>query len=184
MRPLNTLPNLTRQTFVRYWLPVFLWMGVIALESYFLSAARTGSFIDPILHALMPWFNMAQIEHIHEVGRKVGHFIGYGVMGYLLFRALRGTYHVHAGTEEILRRRRAETGQFLSQFWSWKWFLLAIVGTFLVAAADELHQMGDPTRTGTWWDVALDTVGAIIIQLVAFIVIRLRYRTKQPLSTP
>ena len=171
------MPKLTRQTFIRWWLPVFVWLGVIALESYFLSAARTGSFIDPILHAIMPWFNMAQIEHIHEVGRKVGHFVGYGVMGYLLFRALRGTYHVHAGTEEILRRKRADAGQFFSQLWSWKWFLLAIAGTFLVATADELHQMGDPTRTGSWWDVGLDTVGAIIIQLLAFAVIRARARS-------
>lgn len=158
-----------------------IWLGVIALESYFLSAARTGSFIDPILHAIMPWFGMETIEHIHELGRKVGHFLGYGIMGYLLFRALRGTYHVHAGTEELLRRSNAAAGrQFLAQVWQWKWFLIAIAGTFLVATADEVHQMGDPTRTGSWWDVGLDTFGAIIIQLFVFLVIRARFRNKAP----
>jgi VanZ family protein len=155
-------------------------MVVIALESYFLSAARTGSFIDPILHAIMPWFSMAQIEHIHEIGRKVGHFVGYGVMGYLLFRALRGTYHVHAGTEDALLRKSATTNRLFKELWQWKWFLLAILGTFLVASADEIHQMGDPTRTGSWWDVGLDTVGAIVIQLLAFAMIRARARNKLP----
>jgi VanZ family protein len=160
---------------------VLCWLVVIAIESAFLSAARTGSIVDPILHAILPWFNMQQIEFIHEVGRKVGHFLGYGIMGYLLFRALRGTYHVKAGTEELLRRKDATAGrQFFAQLWRWKWFLLAIFGTFLVATADEVHQMGDPTRTGSWWDVALDTVGATIIQLVVLAVIRARSIGKQP----
>ncbi len=128
---------------------------------------------------------MQQIEHIHEIGRKVGHFTGYGIMGYLLFRALRGTYHVHAGTEELLRQWNAETErQFFSHMWQWKWFLLAIVGTFLVATADEVHQMGDPTRTGSWWDVGLDTVGAIIIQLIVLAVIRSRVVGRKPPTTP
>lgn len=149
-----------------------------------LSAARTGSFVDPILHAIMPWFNMQQIEHIHEIGRKVGHFTGYGIMGYLLFRALRGTYHVHAGTEDLLRQKNAAAGrQFYSQLWQWKWFLLAIFGTFLVATADEVNQMGNSTRTGTWWDVGLDTVGAIIIQLIMLAIIRSRVVGRKPPTT-
>ena len=41
--------------------------------------------------------------------------------------------------------------------WRPEWAALAVLCTFLVAAADELHQMSIPSRTGTWRDVALDT---------------------------
>jgi VanZ family protein len=150
-------------------------MIVIAIESAFLSAARTGSFIDPILHWMLPGLSFNQIDHIHEVGRKVGHFIGYGLMSYFFFRAFRGTYHVYHGTENILRRRIIPAGQRMFEYlWQWRWAALAILGTALVATADEVHQMGDPTRTGTWWDVLLDSTGALIFQLLVMAIIRAR----------
>jgi VanZ family protein len=176
------LPRLTKRAFVRYWIPVILWLIVIVIESTLLSAARTGSFVDPILHAIMPWFSMETIERIHEVGRKVGHFLGYGLMSYLFFRALRGTHHVHVGTEDFLRTRIVPAGQKLfDQLWQWTWVLWAMFGTFLVAVADEMHQMSDPTRTGTWRDILLDCFGAAIFQLFILVLIRLRARTIRPL---
>jgi VanZ family protein len=150
-------------------------MIVIAIESAFLSAERTGSVVDPILHRMLPFLSLDQIDHIHEIGRKVGHFIGYGLMSYFFFRAFRGTYHVYHGTENILRNKIVPAGQRLFEYlWQWRWAALAIVGTALVATADEVHQMGDPTRTGTWWDVLLDSTGALIFQLVVMALIRAR----------
>lgn len=155
-------------------------MIVIAIESAFLSAARTGSFIDPILHRMLPIFSYPQIEHIHEIGRKVGHFIGYGLMSYFFFRAFRGSYHVYHGTENILRTRIARAGRALFEcFWQWRWAALAMVGTALVATADEVHQMTDRTRTGSWWDVLLDSVGALFFQLMIVVAIRARTRQRQ-----
>ena len=155
-------------------------MIVIAIESTFLSAARTGSIVDPILHRMLPFLSFDQIDHIHEVGRKVGHFIGYGLMSYFFFRAFRGTYHVYHGTESILRKRIVPAGQRLFEYlWQWRWAALAILGTALVATADEVHQMSDPTRTGTWWDVLLDSTGALIFQLLVMALIRAR-ATQQP----
>ena len=158
-------------------------MIVIAIESTSLSAERTGSIVDPILHWMLPSLNFDQIDHIHEIGRKVGHFIGYGLMSYFFFRAFRGTYHVYHGTEAILRRRIVPAGQRMFEYlWQWRWAALAILGTAMVAIADEVHQMGDPTRTGNWWDVLLDSIGALIFQLVVMAV--LRARTPQQPGVP
>lgn len=169
------MPKLTQEAFIRYWIPAICWMIVIAIESTSLSAARTGSIVDPILHWMLPRLSFDQIEHIHEVGRKVGHFIGYGLMSYFFFRAFRGTHHVYHGTENILRNKIVPAGQRLFEYlWQWRWAALAILGTALVATADEIHQMGEPTRTGTWWDVLLDSIGALVFQLVIMAIIRAR----------
>jgi VanZ family protein len=155
-------------------------MIVIAIESAFLSAARTGSFIDPILHWMLPSLSYQQIDHIHEIGRKVGHFIGYGLMSYFFFRAFRGTFHVYHGTENILRTRNVPDGRTMFEYlWQWRWAALAMVGTILVAIADEVHQMGDPSRTGNWGDVLLDSIGALVFQLVIVAVILTRKSQKQ-----
>ncbi len=150
-------------------------MIVIAIESAFLSANRTGSIVIPILHWMLPGFDYEQLARIHEVGRKVGHFIGYGLMSYFLFRAFRGTHLVHEGTEDVLLHKIVPAGhRLLDYFWQWKWAVFAILGTALVATADEVHQMYDPTRTGRWADVLLDTLGAIAFQLLVMTVIRVR----------
>ena len=150
-------------------------MIVIAIESMFLSAARTGRIVDPVLHWMLSSLNPEQIDHIHEIGRKVGHFIGYGLMSYFFFRAFRGTYHVYHGTENVLRNKIVPAGHRLFAYlWHWRWAALAIVGTALIATADEVHQMSDPTRTGTWRDVLLDSVGALVFQLLIMTIIRAR----------
>jgi VanZ family protein len=175
------LAKLTKEAFLRYWLPVIAWMTVIAIESTFLSASRTGSVIDPILHRILPFLNYPQIEHIHEIGRKVGHFIGYGLMSYFFFRAFRGSNHVFRGTEAILRAKVAPAGQRLFEyFWQRRWAALAIIATAFVATADEVHQMSDPTRTGSWRDVLLDTFGAFVFQVLIVAIIRARTPQRQP----
>lgn len=177
---LVTLRKLTKEAVLRYWVPAICWMIVIAIESAFLSAARTGSFVDPILHRILPGLSYDQIDHIHEIGRKVGHFMGYGLMSYFFFRGFRGTEHVFHGTETILRKRVVPAGQRLFAYlWQWRWATLAIVGTALVATADEVHQMGDPTRTGSWRDVLLDSIGALIFQLMILAVLRVRKPQQQ-----
>lgn len=177
------MPKVTKEAFLRYWIPAIGWMIVIAIESMFLSAERTGSIVDPILHRMLPGLSLDQIDHIHEIGRKVGHFIGYGMMSYFFFRAFRGTYHVCHGTENVLRKKIVPAGQRLFRYlWQWRWAVLAIVGTALVATADEVHQMGDPTRTGSWWDVLLDSVGAVVFQLLIMGIIRARTPHQQPVT--
>jgi hypothetical protein len=179
------LPKLTARSFVRYWLPAICWLTIIAIESTsLLSAHNTSGIIEPILRWLFPRFSPEQIDYIHGIGRKVGHFAGYGILSYFFFRAFRGTYHIHQGTEELLRHKVVPAGQRLFEIlWRSKWALLALLFTFAVASADEIHQMSLPSRTGTWWDVLLDTTGAAIIQLIILAIISARSRRSLPVSS-
>ena len=52
--------------------------------------------------------------------------------------------------------------------------LLALLGTALVASADEFHQTFLPNRTGSPWDVLLDCCGAIVLQTMVYVFMRVR----------
>jgi VanZ family protein len=141
------------------WLWVVLWLGVIAFESTSaMSSANTGRFLYPVLHFL---FGIDPIRFItwHFFLRKGGHVFGYGMLSWLLFRALRVT---------ALSSRDPN--------WSMVWALLAITGTAFVASMDEWHQSFLPSRTGTVHDVLLDTAAALVIQILVFLLGRVRKR--------
>ena len=53
--------------------------------------------------------------------------------------------------------------------------VLALLGTTLVASADEFHQSFLPNRTGVPSDVLLDCCGALVLLLIAYLCIRLRW---------
>jgi VanZ family protein len=53
--------------------------------------------------------------------------------------------------------------------------MLAILGTALVASADEFHQSFLPNRTGVPSDVLLDSCGAVVLVLLTYLFVRLRW---------
>ena len=145
MRPFNrTFP---------YWIPVLLWLAVIAFESFRLSAALTG----PYLWQLLGWLHVRMSPHafarFHHLLRKGGHVTGYGILCLLLFRAW-----FHTLSARTLKIRCA---------------ILALSMTLLTAMLDEWHQTFDPSRTGTIRDVGLDLIGGILFLFVALFVLRL-----------
>ncbi len=158
----------TRKAVWVYWAPVVFWLAVLFTESVskYAAADETGRFIVPILHWLLPRLSMGQINTLHELIRKTGHFTGYGLLSYFLFRAWRGMYHVRNGTTEVLTRSYRRSGGILifSENWRLPWATLALLGTSLVATCDEVHQMTLRNRTGSWWDVLLDSIGGLIFQ--------------------
>jgi VanZ family protein len=142
------------------WLWVLLWLGVIAIESTnYLSAANTGRFLYPVLHFLFG-VDPFRFPTWHFFLRKGGHVFGYGMLSWLLFRALRVT---------ALSSRDPN--------WSMAWSLLAVAGTAFVASMDEWHQSFLPSRTGTIHDVLLDTTAALIIQILVFLLLRVRKKS-------
>lgn len=98
---------------------------------------------------------MPTLEELHHLIRKCGHLSEYFVLSILVFRALRGS----------------KTG------WSWKWALAALVIAAAYAASDEFHQIFVPGRTASPWDVLIDTCGALLAQIVIFL-LSLRSRRK------
>lgn len=94
---------------------------------------------------------------IHQFIRKTGHFMGYGMFALVCFR----------GFWFVFRRLAARLPRKL---WAHG---LAILVTFLVAGADELHQSFLPNRSGQFSDVLLDTCGAAMLGLLLFLAMSL-----------
>jgi VanZ family protein len=151
-------PTADRQTFkywLRAWLPVVLAICVIVLESTELFGAdHTSGPLRWIYEHLFGQVNNKRWEVLHHLIRKTGHFLGYGTMGLLWLRAWwmslpRSSFLLDA--------------------------TLAFLGTALVASADEFHQSFLPNRTGVPSDVLLDCSGAIVLQLLVYVYMRLRW---------
>jgi len=149
-------------------------IGLIAVESTdMFSAVHTGS----MLLALLRWIGIpyAHLDEINHLLRKTGHCVGYGFLSFLIFRAFRGTYRFFAQGYEGWISSRVTPGvsnNIFSILWQPYWAVGAILGTAIVATADELHQMRIPSRTGTWADVVLDTSAALVTQILIYFIDR------------
>jgi len=141
-----------RHNLLKAWIAAILWLIVIAIESSaYLSAHNTSRILYPLLHYLFG-LNHARFEHWHVYIRKGGHVFGYGLLSFLFFRAWRETLPVLGHAK-----------------WTLRWASIAVLGTALVASLDEWHQSFIPSRTGTPWDVLLDTCAAIGAQILIFL---------------
>ena len=117
------------------------------------SAERTGHILRSFLEWLFGKIADPSFALIHFLVRKTAHLILYATLSALWFRAQRGP----------------RSG------WQPSWAVLALLVSLLVALADEFHQSLLPSRTGTPWDVLLDTFGALLVQ--AAIAVSARRRT-------
>jgi len=135
------------------WWPVAAGIAIIALESTeTLGSEHTSGPLRFLWEAIFGQVGDARWEFIHHFIRKSGHFLGYGAIGLAWLRAWWITL---------------PHSRFLQDA------LLALFGTALLAAADEYHQSFLPNRTSSPWDVLLDCCGAITLQLLIYISLRL-----------
>jgi VanZ family protein len=127
--------------FLRYWLPVILWMTLVFSASTTLGRPEnTSRFVRPILLWLNPNMPEVTIEKIHLVVRKTAHFVEYGMMGLLVWRL------IHFDSAWAPCRSRE--------------FLTALLVAALYAASDEFHQSFVPGRQPAVRDVLIDCCGA------------------------
>jgi VanZ family protein len=132
------------RVFLKFWLPVLLWLAVIfTASSDSHSSQHSSRFIEPFLRWLFPHMSQAHIEDIHHVFRKCGHLAEYAVLALLLWRAL------HLSDNHLPK-------------WSWPKVGGTLLLVFLYAASDEFHQIFVPTRTPQVSDVFIDTAGGAI----------------------
>ena len=138
----------------RAWIPVLIAVAVIAVEStpYF-GADRTSKPLRWAFELLFGHVSDRMWPQIHHYIRKVGHFVGYGTMGVLWLRAW------------WMSLRRAS---FLADA------TLGLFCTAIVASADEFHQTFLPNRTGVPTDVVIDCSGALVMQLIVYLIVRIR----------
>jgi VanZ family protein len=136
-----------------------MWLGIIALESTGLaSASNTSWILYPIFHFLTG-VERTRFFYWNHLFRKMGHFVGYGLLSFLLFRAWRATLPAAS-----------------AYHWALRWARTSFLMTVLVATLDEWHQTYLPSRTGRWQDVVLDGSAALCVQIVIWIVLRPRRR--------
>ncbi|MFQ5723029.1 MAG: VanZ family protein [Terriglobia bacterium] len=136
-------------TFLRYYLPVFLWGAVIFL----LSGSEFGSgwtvrWLEAILSAVYPEYAPALVWKVNAVVRKLAHVTEYFVLGLLLWRAL--------------RRESRPAG------WRRSWALGTLGIGVVWASADETVQLFQPGRVASVMDVGLDTLGVLVALLVIY----------------
>ena len=158
------------------WWPVAVWLVVIRLESTdYASSYHTFGLLYRVATAIFGRVDPNFLLTLNSVLRKTGHFVGYGILGWLVFRALRLSQFKRLRL--ILQRR---IGIFLRDLWRWEWAAIAILFTAVAAASDELHQSEIASRTGTWRDVVLDTAGAVAAMVVVYF--GARYRLDHPVK--
>jgi VanZ family protein len=136
---------------LRAWLPVLVCAAVFAFESTScFGSDRTSEPLRQIAEAIFGYGVGLHWDLIHYLIRKTVHFIGYGMFSLVCFRGFWITLQRPASW---LHRQLRASG-------------LAVLATFLVANADELHQRFLPNRAGEFSDVLLDTSGAVMLGLI------------------
>jgi VanZ family protein len=132
-----------RMRYLKFYLPVLLWMVVIFMASTDVgSSRRTSRIIGPILRWFKPDISDETIRAIQTVLRKSGHVTEYAVLAALAWRA-----------------RRQQLGSYRE--WNRREAVAIIILCFLYAITDELHQQFVSSRQGAAIDVLIDTVGAM-----------------------
>ncbi len=132
--------------FVKYWLPLLLWLAVIFLGSTdLMSAEHTSRFIVPFLRWLKPDISAETLASIHFIVRKCAHLGEYAVLALLLFRAA------------ILTNLKRSLAILYVSVW---------VACLFVATTDEFHQTFVASRGASATDIMIDSGGAILGLLI------------------
>src|SRR5438270_5098080 len=137
------------KVFLKYWLPVFIWLGLIFLGSAdLMSAEQTSRIIGPFLRWFKPDVSVETIAQVQFVVRKGAHVSEYAALAILLWRAFR------RGTR-------------------WRMKISALFATTclvctLFAISDEFHQSFVPSRTASPIDVIIDICGAVVGLLICW----------------
>ena len=126
--------------FLKYWLPVLIWLAVIFVGSTdLMSAEHTSRFIGPFLRWFVPDIPDATVVSVQFFVRKCAHLTEYAILATLLCRAARPS---------IAR--------------PWRAAFLAFFVAAASAVLDEFHQSFVASRTGNAVDVAIDCGGGLI----------------------
>ncbi|HEU4520609.1 MAG TPA: VanZ family protein [Thermoanaerobaculia bacterium] len=117
------------------WLPAVAWAGLILwLSGDGGSTGNTERWIDRVLDV-----NSTALFYINYSLRKGAHVVGYGILGALNLRAIRG-----------------------GRPWRPAWAVAAVALAAVVAVIDETHQSTVAGRTAALADIGFDLCGAAL----------------------
>ena len=144
---------------LKHWAPPIIWMSMIFWFSTDLfSADNTGSLLSNILSFIYPGATQGLFDSIHFYVRKAAHLTEYAVLALLLFRAFR------SGSQAR---------------WRLRWAISSVLFVFLYASLDEYHQTFTRRRTGSVYDILIDTSGAAAALILLWL---LSHRATEPQS--
>ncbi|HZR04272.1 MAG TPA: VanZ family protein [Candidatus Udaeobacter sp.] len=136
--------------FLKNWLPVLVWLGVIFLGSTdLMSAEHTSRFIVPFLRWLKPDISPDSIASIHLIVRKGAHLCEYAILALLLLRAA-----------ICMTNPKRSILILCVSVW---------VGCAFFAVTDEFHQTFVRARGASVRDILIDSAGAILGLLIGVI---------------
>lgn len=150
---LNPAPASPSRPFNTAWIGALLGFAFVACTS---NNYMGGTHSQAILTVV--WKSLLGKWHIEAVGianiwmRKVGHFIGHGLLSLVFCRAWYSTFRRSASLRRVWWRPTAG--------------FLAVLTTFTVACLDEWHQHYVPGRVGSFRDVLIDSSGAVVANLI------------------
>ncbi|MGA9351983.1 MAG: VanZ family protein [Anaerolineae bacterium] len=119
---MTVMSKLLSKRWLSYWLPVLLWMGLIFVASS------------------QPELPLVLNKTVDFITKKAGHVMEYGVLAFLLWRAI----------------SKERGWPALSSFGG------AFIFSLLYGVSDEFHQTFVPGRTGRLTDVGFDALGAFL----------------------
>lgn len=139
---------------INYWLPVVLMLGLMFyLSGDRFSVEHTQGMVERILARLLPAASADTLAYINHLLRKLAHFLEYGLLGGLLFRAFRGDS---------------------ASLWRMAWVVYSGLVVIAWAALDELRQIFSPVRHGSLGDALLDVSGGLSMLLLISLYYRYR----------
>jgi VanZ family protein len=139
-------------------MPVLFSMVFVCFTSTsFMGGNHTQVLVNAVWRTFLGTWHWDLTAPANILGRKVGHFLGYGVIG-LIFR---NAWHtsIRAGLMRIGAGLASLQGMVSVS-------ALSVLSTFIVASLDELHQRFVPGRVSSFHDVMVDTAGAVFLNAV------------------
>ena len=132
----------TGKKFVTYVLPPLFWMAFIfPVANHALGSSRIYEIFADVFKWIVPGASAHTLGMVYIVFRKTLHFIEYGFLAFLFYRAFR------AGRGPLVEEGRASAGVAASAY------------GFL----DEFLQSFVPNRFGSPFDWAVDTAGILTV---------------------
>jgi VanZ family protein len=131
-----------------YWIPAICVAIMISLFStHYFSADQTGRVIIPFLRWLFPSITDRGLHVSHILIRKMAHVTEFGIFSTAVFHGLRGPRHG----------------------WRWDWAVLTLAIAAAYAGLDEWHQSFVPLREPRVRDVMIDSLGALLAQVIVWV---------------
>jgi VanZ family protein len=139
----------------RYWIPAICVAVLISVFStYYFSGEKTAHWIIPILHRIFPFASHHTLDRMHTLIRKLAHVTEFGTFSIAIFHGIRGP----------------------RKGWRLDWAVYTLLIAVAYAGLDEWHQSFVPLREPRVRDVIIDSVGALLAQVLVRVYAHLQDR--------